>query len=99
MNFSLGSLPKILFGAGSLSDIGKLAEALVDAATIIIAAPTVLAGPHPHAVTAAYLANALRPKVKYAAISRPWKLRSNFTIRIVKKLKLFMYSRFRKTQQ
>jgi flavorubredoxin len=50
------------------TDIGKLAMSLVDAATIIIAAPTVLAGPHPQAVFAAYLANALKPKVKYAAI-------------------------------
>jgi flavorubredoxin len=51
-----------------VSDIGKLAMSLVDAATIIIAAPTVLAGPHPHAVFAAYLANALRPKLRYATI-------------------------------
>ena len=51
-----------------VTDIGNLAASLVDAATIIIAAPTVLAGPHPQAVLAAYLANALRPKVKYAAI-------------------------------
>jgi flavorubredoxin len=50
------------------TDIGKLAMSLVDAATIIIAAPTVLAGPHPQAVFAAYLANALKPKLKYAAI-------------------------------
>jgi flavorubredoxin len=50
------------------TDIGKLAMSLVDAATIIIAAPTVLAGPHPHAVFATYLANALRPKLKYATL-------------------------------
>ena len=29
------------------SDIGKLAMSLVDAATIVIGTPTVLAGPHP----------------------------------------------------
>jgi flavorubredoxin len=50
------------------SDIGKLAMSLVDAATIIIGTPTVLAGPHPNVVVAAFLANALRPKLKNAAI-------------------------------
>ncbi len=52
----------------SRSDIGELAMALVDAATLVVAAPTVLAGPHPSAVYAAYLANALRPKLKYISI-------------------------------
>ncbi len=52
----------------SATDIGKLAMALVDAATIVIGAPTVFAGPHPGVVSATYLANALRPKLKYAAI-------------------------------
>ncbi len=50
------------------TDLGKLAMSLVDAATIIIGTPTVLAGPHPNAVLAAFLANALRPKLKNAAI-------------------------------
>jgi len=50
------------------TDIGKLAMALVDAATVIIGAPTVLAGPHPMAAYAAFLANALRPRVKYVSI-------------------------------
>ncbi len=50
------------------SDIGKLATSLVDAATIVIGTPTVLAGPHPNTVLAAYLTNALRPKLKNAAI-------------------------------
>ncbi len=50
------------------TDIGELAMALVDAATIVIGAPTVHVGPHPAAVYAAYLANALRPKLKYASI-------------------------------
>ena len=49
-------------------DIGKLAIALVDAATVVIGTPTVLGGPHPAAATAAFLANALKPKMKYAAI-------------------------------
>ena len=52
----------------SKTDIGKLAMALVDAATIVIASPTVLVGPHPNVVYAVYLANALRPKLKLASI-------------------------------
>jgi flavorubredoxin len=52
----------------SVTDIGKLAIALVDAATIVIGTPTVHAGPHPLAFYAAHLANALRPKLKYASI-------------------------------
>jgi len=52
----------------STVDIGKLAIALVDAATIVIGSPTVLTGPHPCAAYAAFLANALRPKTKFASI-------------------------------
>ncbi len=52
----------------STTDIGKLAMALVDAATIVIGTPTVLVGPHPSVFSAICLANALRPKLKYAAI-------------------------------
>ncbi|MBE0477676.1 FprA family A-type flavoprotein [Candidatus Aerophobetes bacterium] len=50
------------------TDIGKLAIALVDAATIVICSPTVLAGPHPQIVASAYLINALRPKLKFVSI-------------------------------
>ena len=52
----------------STVDIGKLAMALVDAATVVIATPMVLAGAHPAVVYAAFLANALRPKTKFASI-------------------------------
>ena len=52
----------------SSADIGKLAMALVDAATIVIGTPTVLTGPHPAVFSATHLANALRPKLKYAAV-------------------------------
>ena len=52
----------------SATDIGKLAMALVDAATIVIGTPTVHVGPHPSVFSATHLANALRPKLKYAAI-------------------------------
>ncbi len=50
------------------TDIGKLAMALVDAATVVIGTPTVLAGPHPNVVNAVFLANALRPKLKFVSI-------------------------------
>jgi len=52
----------------SNSDIGELAMELVDAATVVIGSPTVLVGAHPAAVYAAYLANALRPKTRFASI-------------------------------
>jgi len=50
------------------ADIGKLAIALVDAATIVVGTPTVHVGPHPQVAYAAYLANALRPKLKFASV-------------------------------
>jgi flavorubredoxin len=50
------------------TDIGELAMALVDACTLVIASPTVLVGPHPAAVYAAFLANALRPKTKFISV-------------------------------
>ncbi len=50
------------------TDIGELAIALVDAATIIIGSPMVLAGPHPDIVSTTYLINALRPKTKYISL-------------------------------
>jgi flavorubredoxin len=50
------------------TDLGKLAMTLVDAATIVIGVPTVLAGPHPNVAYATFLANALRPNLKFAAI-------------------------------
>jgi flavorubredoxin len=52
----------------AVADIGKLAMALVDAATIVVGVPTVLAGPHPLAAYATFLANALRPKAKFLSI-------------------------------
>jgi len=52
----------------SRTDIGALAIALVDAATIVIASPTVLAGAHPQVISAVYLANVLRPKLRFASV-------------------------------
>jgi flavorubredoxin len=49
-------------------DLGRLAVSLVDAATLVVGTPTVLVGPHPAVVYAAALANALKPKLKHAAV-------------------------------
>ena len=52
----------------TVTDIGKLAMALVNAATVVIGVPTVLAGPHPNVAYAAFLANALKPNLKFISI-------------------------------
>jgi flavorubredoxin len=52
----------------AVTDIGKLAIALVDAATIVIGTPTVHVGPHPAVTYAVHLANVLRPKARFASI-------------------------------
>ena len=52
----------------SVVDIGKLAINLVDAATVILGTPTIHAGPHPLAVYATYLLNALKPKIKFISV-------------------------------
>jgi len=52
----------------TVTDTGNLAMSLVDAATVVIATPTVLFGPHPRIIYATYLANMLHPKVKFASI-------------------------------
>ncbi|HCM14417.1 MAG: FprA family A-type flavoprotein [Candidatus Cloacimonadales bacterium] len=52
----------------AVTDIGKLAMELVDASTIVIGTPTVHVGPHPNVAYAATLANAIKPKLKYAAV-------------------------------
>ncbi len=52
----------------AVTDIGKLAMALIDAGTIVMGVPTVLAGPHPLAAYGAFLANALRPKARFLSI-------------------------------
>jgi flavorubredoxin len=50
------------------TDIGELAIALVDAATIVVASSTILVGPHPNVAYAIFLVNALRPKLKHASV-------------------------------
>lgn len=51
-----------------VSDLGEIAMNAVDAATIVIATPTVLFGPHPAALNAAYILSALKPKTKFISV-------------------------------
>jgi flavorubredoxin len=50
------------------ADIGSIAAALVDAPTLVVGTPTVLGGPHPGVVGTAYLANMLKPRLKYLSV-------------------------------
>lgn len=52
----------------TVTDLGKLAIALVDAATVVIGTPAVHVGPHPAVAAAVHLANCIRPKFRYASI-------------------------------
>lgn len=49
-------------------DFGEYVCSLVDSATVILGASMVLAGPHPVAMNAAFLTNALRPNIKFMGI-------------------------------
>jgi flavorubredoxin len=59
----------------TVTDIGELAMGLVNAATVVIGSPTVLTGPHPIVANALYLANRVKPKVRFATVigSYGWK--------------------------
>lgn len=50
------------------ADIGRIAEALVDAPTLVVGTPTVLGGPHPNVIGATYLVNMLKPRLKYISV-------------------------------
>ncbi|MBI4949092.1 MAG: FprA family A-type flavoprotein [Deltaproteobacteria bacterium] len=52
----------------AVTDAGKLAMALVDAPTVVFGTPTILIGAHPLVMHAAFMVNALRPKVKYSSV-------------------------------
>ncbi len=52
----------------AVADLGKVAMALVDAATVVLGSPTVLTGAHPKVAYAALVVNALRPKTRFASI-------------------------------
>ncbi len=47
------------------ADVGEIAMALVDAATVVVASPTVLIGLHPKVAYVVSFANAIKPKVKF----------------------------------
>ncbi len=47
------------------NEVGHLASDVVDAAAIVIAAPTVVVGPHPSALYLAAVVNLLKPKAQY----------------------------------
>jgi flavorubredoxin len=52
----------------TVTDIGELAMALVDCATVVIGTPTILTGPHPAAIYATYLVKLLKPKARTVGI-------------------------------
>lgn len=60
-------------------DEGELATYLIDAATVVIGASMVLAGPHPVAVCATYLINMLRPQTKFYSIIGSYGWAGNLT--------------------
>lgn len=50
------------------TDLGQLAESAIDAATIILASPTVLGGAHPFVLSAAAVVGLLKPKTMYLGV-------------------------------
>ena len=52
----------------AITDLGDLAADLVDSRAIVLGSPTVLAGAHPLAFYASYLAKVLKPPAKLAAV-------------------------------
>jgi flavorubredoxin len=49
-------------------DLGMVASAALDAATVLIGTPTVLGGAHPLAVSAAYLLGLLKPRTRWIGL-------------------------------
>ena len=76
---------KVNFFNLTVTDTGVLAMSLIDAATLVIAAPTTLSGIHPKAAYVLYLANLLRIKTKFISIvsSYGW---AEKTLEVVKTL-------------
>jgi len=66
------------------ADIGNAAMDLVDAAGIIFASPTVLAGAHPAIISFAYLVNCLRPKTKLASVIGSYGWNGTVTVKHIK---------------
>lgn len=69
-------LTEVLIGRGvealpvdlTTPDVNRLAEAFLEAETIVWASPVVLTGAHPNILYAAHLANYLKPKAKRMAV-------------------------------
>ncbi len=66
------------------SDIGKIAIALVDALTIVVATPTVRNMPHPNVIYALSIANIIVPKAKYLAVLNSYGWSNTTTIAAIK---------------
>jgi flavorubredoxin len=56
----------------TVTDLDKLSIQLVDAATVVFASPVFLNGPHPMLIPTAYIANALKPKLKYVGFMQSY---------------------------
>jgi flavorubredoxin len=52
----------------AVTNMGDLAKAMVDPATVIIGSPTVLNAPHPTVSYALLLANLLKPKARFISV-------------------------------
>jgi len=63
-------------------DLGDLASALVDSATIVLGASMVLANPHPCAVLGIYITNVLRANVKFFSLIGSYGWGGNLTGKI-----------------
>ncbi len=70
------------------TDEGELAMDLIDASALVIGVSMVLAGPHPRAVYAAYLASLLRPKLKFYSVIGSFGWGGNLTGAIESNLKI-----------
>lgn len=68
-----------------IADAGELLMALVDTATIVVGASTMLVGPHPLAYYATYLVNAVRPKTRFLSIIGSYGWGGN-TVEVLKEL-------------
>lgn len=68
------------------TDIGALAASLVDAATMVFGTPAFITRPHPLIAYAAILANALRPKARFASVIGSY----GWGARIVEEVKALM---------
>lgn len=73
-------------------DLGELAVALVNAKAVVFGASMVLAAPHPAAVYAAAITNALKPKAKYFSAIGSYGWADQLGMKMADQLKSFMPS-------